>query len=200
MPATRRKAANPTATSRVQPTLSFKNKITKPSTATTEKSSKAHNLEAAKLANAIEISTPSPPTEVIDSQIPEQPTTAELNIRSQVRAGEKETTAAEERASQISSAQIKRYWKKKEDERRAPRVHQQDLSMEEKILREFDLSYQFGPCIGIARSKRWKRADTLGLKPPIEVLAVLLKEDSKNPARTQRAYVDELMGSNFISN
>ena len=121
MPATRRKAANPTATSRVQPTLSFKNKITKPSTATTEKSSKAHNLEAAKLANAIEISTPSPPTEVIDSQIPEQPTTAELNIRSQVRAGEKETTAAEERASQISSAQIKRYWKKKEDERRAPR-------------------------------------------------------------------------------
>lgn len=46
------------------------------------------------------------------------------------------------------------------------------------------------PCIGIARIKRWRRANMLNLNPPIEVLAVLLKdqEDVK-----QRAYVDELM-------
>ncbi len=31
------------------------------------------------------------------------------------------------------------------------------------------------PCIGIARIKRWQRAQRLGLNPPVEVLAVLLR-------------------------
>ena len=82
---------------------------------------------------------------------------------------EKKTTEAEEKALKITDVQIKRYWKKKEDERKAPRgpyhygllptslsptetgltrasliVHQQVLTMDDKILREFDLSYQFG--------------------------------------------------------
>ena len=54
------------------------------------------------------------------------------------------------------------------------------------------------PCIGIARMKRWKRAEKLGLNPPIEVLAVLLKEDAKNNVKARRAYVDELVSSNFL--
>jgi DNA polymerase delta subunit 4 len=54
------------------------------------------------------------------------------------------------------------------------------------------------PCIGIARLKRWKRANVLGLKPPIEVLAVLLREmDGADGAKVQRAYVDSLMSSRF---
>lgn len=100
-------------------------------------------------------------------------------------------------------------------------VHQQDLSLHEKILRHFDLSSQYGvslpfpptytpaqsrrqpliypqPCIGIARMKRWNRAHNLGLQPPIEVLAVLLKEEKKNNIRAERAHVDELMSSRFI--
>lgn len=105
-------------------------------------------------------------------------------------------------------------------------VHQQDLSLNEKILRHFDLSSQYGvrslpsptlfpnplphyqnhsltqpqPCIGIARMKRWKRAHNLGLQPPIEVLAVLLKEEDKSNVRAKRAHVDELMSSRFIIN
>ena len=51
------------------------------------------------------------------------------------------------------------------------------------------------PCIGIQRTKRWKRALRLGLDPPIEVLAVLLKEDKKRKGDAEMAYVDELMGS-----
>lgn len=35
------------------------------------------------------------------------------------------------------------------------------------------------PCIGLTRLKRWQRADRLGLNPPVEVLAVLLKEEEK---------------------
>ena len=48
--------------------------------------------------------------------------------------------------------------------------------------------------------KRWRRADGLGLKPPIEVLAVLLKEDAKQNVRAERAYVDELMSSKGVTN
>lgn len=84
--------------------------------------------------------------------------------------------------------------------------------MEEKILRHFDLSSQYGvslrlfpgfnwnaiypgranmsqPCIGIARLKRWRRANMLKLNPPIEVLAVLLKNEHVK----ERAHMDELL-------
>ena len=54
------------------------------------------------------------------------------------------------------------------------------------------------PCVGIARIKRWKRAHTLGLKPPIEVLAILLQEQEEGNVKAQRAHVDELMSSRFV--
>ena len=71
-------------------------------------------------------------------------------------------------------------------------VHQEHLSMNEKILRHFDLSSQYGPCIGIPRLRRWKRAYGLGLHPPIEVLAVLLREQKTNKGKGEMAYIDEL--------
>jgi DNA polymerase delta subunit 4 len=52
--------------------------------------------------------------------------------------------------------------------------------------------------MGIARIKRWKRASRLGLKPPIEVLAILLKEQEEGNVKGQRAYVDELMNSRTV--
>lgn len=86
-------------------------------------------------------------------------------------------------------------------------MHQEEINLREKILRHFDLSSQYGvcpvlpllngksanekPCIGIARLKRWRRAKSLDLHPPLEVLAVLL-QDEEGGVR-QRAYVDELM-------
>jgi DNA polymerase delta subunit 4 len=98
-------------------------------------------------------------------------------------------------------------------------VHQEGLSMNEKILRHFDLSSQYGvsylllcdifkaptsditcllqPCIGITRMERWKRANNLDLHPPIEVLAVLLQEEEKENSKAERAHVDELMSSRF---
>ena len=42
--------------------------------------------------------------------------------------------------------------------------------------------------------KRWKRADGLGLRPPLEVLAVLLKEEEGGQKGAERAYVDTLLG------
>ncbi|KAK6437768.1 hypothetical protein LTR95_006040 [Oleoguttula sp. CCFEE 5521] len=104
----------------------------------------------------------------------------------------------EARARKLPDAQIKRYWAEKEAERLVPRVHQEGLGLAEKVLREWDMSGQFGPCIGIVRLKRWKRANVLGLNPPIEVLAVLLKEQDKGNGKIQRAHVDELMSSRFV--
>lgn len=76
-------------------------------------------------------------------------------------------------------------------------VHQSTVPLHEKILRHFDLSSQYGPCIGIARLRRWERAQTLRLEPPIEVLAVLLREEAKGDKGRETgkiAYVDELSG------
>lgn len=50
----------------------------------------------------------------------------------------------EEQARKVSDTQIKRYWRAKEQERLAPRVHQEDLSVYEKVLREWDMSGQYG--------------------------------------------------------
>ncbi|KAL9116572.1 MAG: hypothetical protein Q9187_006901, partial [Circinaria calcarea] len=199
MPPTRRKSSNPTSARAAQPTLTFhsrSNKVTKPHLAPAPDESKFLNVKPEEVLKAVELSTPSPAPEDVDTGAEHGSTTAELAIKEQVKiehAAPK--SAADERAEKITDAQIKRYWKAKEDERKAPRVHQEGLSVHDKILREFDLSSQYGPCIGIARTKRWKRADKLGLKPPTEVLAVLKKEEVKNSIKAQRAHVDELMSS-----
>lgn len=77
-------------------------------------------------------------------------------------------------------------------------VHQEELSLDEKILRHFDLSPQYGPCVGVSRVQRWKRADTMGLRPPLEVLAVALKaeaEGEKQGRDRRRAYIDDYLSS-----
>lgn len=157
-------------------------------------------------------------------EIPDEPTTAEAAIidqtKEEVAVQQVQSTPEEDEARKISDAALKKYWTTKEKQRMAPRVHQNDLSLHEKILREFDMSGQYGvsgshmsacdnhkymdgadiiylqPCTGIARLKRWKRAYRLKLDPPIEVLAVLLKEmDKDSKVELQRSQVDELLNS-----
>jgi len=52
--------------------------------------------------------------------------------------------------------------------------------------------------MGIARIKRWKRAQKLGLKPPIEILAILLKEQEDGNAKAQMSHIDELANSKLV--
>ncbi|KAF3907566.1 hypothetical protein AA313_de0203183 [Arthrobotrys entomopaga] len=75
----------------------------------------------------------------------------------------------------ITPQQIKAYYTSIRNSRIGPPIHQEGLTDYEKILRHFDLSSQYGPCVGGSRFKRWNRADRFGLEPPMEVLAVLLK-------------------------
>lgn len=37
------------------------------------------------------------------------------------------------------------------------------------ILRVFDLTSKYGPCVGVTRLQRWERAKKWGLNPPDEV-------------------------------
>lgn len=50
----------------------------------------------------------------------------------------------EEQARKITDTQIKKYWRQKEQQRLAPRVHQEDLTVYEMVLREWDMSGQYG--------------------------------------------------------
>ncbi|RYP85591.1 hypothetical protein DL769_000932 [Monosporascus sp. CRB-8-3] len=111
---------------------------------------------------------------------------------------EPEKSEAELRAQKITDSQIDQYWQALERERKAPRVHQEDLSLAEKVLRYWDVSSQYGPCVGISRIKRWQRAQRLGLNPPIEVLAVLLKEEEKGTKGIERAHIDEILSSTVV--
>ncbi|PLB47526.1 hypothetical protein P170DRAFT_456387 [Aspergillus steynii IBT 23096] len=190
MPPARRRGGNTAAQRSGQSTLSFgsQSRVTKPSATTPSQKSK--DLDALTIL-------PGKPSDEVVSEpekspvTPSEPHVAEIAVKDQAQTEiQQPLTEEDEKALKITERELQRYWKQEEAKRKAPRVHQGELSLHEKILRHFDLSSQFGPCIGIARLKRWRRANMLGLDPPIEVLAVLLKQKDETK---QRAYVDELM-------
>jgi len=53
-------------------------------------------------------------------------------------------------------------------------IHAEEQNKANHILRVFDDSYEYGPCVGVTRLERWERAQALGLHPPVEVQEILL--------------------------
>ncbi|KAL4977637.1 DNA polymerase delta subunit 4 [Aspergillus desertorum] len=190
MPPARRRGGNTASARSNQPVLSFgaKSRVTKPSAAPSTPSEKTKALEPLTAeTREKDVSTDTSRSKVE----PEQPHVAELAVRSQAKAELQQPLSEEDKkAAKLTKKQLQDYWKSEESKSRGPKVHQEGLSLDEKILRHFDLSSQYGPCIGIARLKRWRRANSLKLNPPIEVLSVLLKQEG---TAGQRAYIDELL-------
>ncbi|KAG8900285.1 hypothetical protein FRB99_006140 [Tulasnella sp. 403] len=62
------------------------------------------------------------------------------------------------------------------------------------ILRVFDLSYDYGPCVGMTRMERWQRASKLGLDPP-EIVRLILETEKVEDLTDQE--VDALRQSVF---
>ncbi|TLD37949.1 DNA polymerase delta subunit 4 [Venturia nashicola] len=186
---TRRTSSGPLAkkSASKQGTLTFHgstNKVTKPSITAPGKAKKELDLTRLSVQS--------------DAESIDAPTTSEIAVIEQAVSEVKAPlTKEEQEAETVSEAQVKKYWREKELSRKFKRVHQEDLPLHEKVCREFDTDGRFGPCIGIARIRRWKRAQMLKLNPPIEVLAVLLKEQEENNVKAQRAHIDELMTSRF---
>ncbi|KAH8696328.1 putative DNA polymerase delta subunit 4 [Talaromyces proteolyticus] len=184
--------------SRQQSTLSFgtNTRVTKPSATVPGKQIKdiepiATNIlkEATRDTSLPEQAPVAPPSGS------SKPHVAEIAVREQTKKElEQPLTEEDRQALKVTDAALRKYWNEEEQRRTAPRVHQNGLDVNEKILRHFDLSSQYGPCIGISRIKRWRRAYALDLNPPIEVLAVLLKEGTGGTGQVkERAYVDELL-------
>lgn len=46
--------------------------------------------------------------------------------------------------------------------------------------------------------RRWQRANKLGLNPPLEVLAVLLKEEEQGTKGVERAHMDTILNSTAV--
>lgn len=195
MPATRRSSSGPrtSAAGGRQATLSFHNRVTKSvpksgknlvSSAGAAKNSPLSKGVSLAKEESITAEEDEPPFEKDNFEAAEEPAT--------------EKSEAELRAEKISDRQIDQYWCKLEMERKAKRVHQADLSVGEKVLRYFDVNAQYGPCVGINRIRRWQRADRLGLNPPTEVLAVLLKQESKDVKSFERAHMDEILNSTAV--
>ncbi|KAF7294358.1 hypothetical protein HMN09_01165100 [Mycena chlorophos] len=62
-------------------------------------------------------------------------------------------------------------------------IHAENKTVFDDILRVFDLSYEYGPCIGITRLQRWERAHAMGLSPPVEVHDILVSKQSEDYAQ-----------------
>jgi len=200
-----------TASSQAQSTLSFNNKsarVTKPGNRQDVAVSKLSELAQAQIEE--EVTAPEEEeegtTEIVEvTTITPEPEVQLPSIQKSETKRQKRDADKDERelaAERITDAQLKKYWQAEEASRLAPRVHQSSLPLHEKILRHFDLSSQYGPCIGIQRLQRWKRANMLGLEPPVEVLAVLLREEDGNNKKSQGcgklAYIDELAGGRVV--
>ncbi|KAI0452608.1 DNA polymerase delta, subunit 4-domain-containing protein [Xylaria acuta] len=190
MPTTRRSSGGGRPSGK-QATLSFNHRVTK----SVPKSAKDLVSTPAKSPLAKHVTHAEP--DVKDEA------DAEVEEKVQVEApkqGEpvREKTKAELRADKVTDKQIDQYWHNIESERRTKRLHQENLSLAEKILRYWDVSSQYGPCVGINRLKRWQRADRLGLNPPVEVLAVLMQEEAKDTKGIERAHMDDILNSTAV--
>jgi DNA polymerase delta subunit 4 len=131
----KRRASGPATKAQQQSTLAFHgatNKVTKGGIRT-------QNVKDQVLAN----DTVKKVIEIVD-----EPTTVEAALidqtKEEVKVEVAQSTPEEDEARAISDAAIKKYWVAKEKERTAPRAHQEDLSLHEKVFREFDMSAQYG--------------------------------------------------------
>ncbi|KAJ7509895.1 DNA polymerase delta, subunit 4-domain-containing protein [Mycena galericulata] len=74
-----------------------------------------------------------------------------------------------------------------------PLIHAEDQDKFHDILRVFDLSYEYGPCIGVPRLERWERASAMGLNPPSEVRDILTtRQGASDPSYSQSVFYDQV--------
>ncbi|KFY40429.1 hypothetical protein V494_03504, partial [Pseudogymnoascus sp. VKM F-4513 (FW-928)] len=144
MPATTRRTRGAPPAKGAQSTLSFNGAATRVTKNTGPVGKDLKKAEPAKSA--------APKTDVIDldradaaavEDEVQEPKAAPAQVQ-RPAAPVSALTPEEEAADKVPHSQVLKYWKAKEAERLAPRVHQEGLSTEEKILRYFDMSSQYG--------------------------------------------------------
>ena len=150
MPTTRKSTGGTrgrTGPTKGQSTISFHNKVTKNVGHDAKKavvsSPAVAKVEPEKLAEEEVVEVVTPAAEEEEEEEPEIETKEVVPEKSE----------AEIKAEKVSDAQIAKYWKGIEKLRVAPRVHQEQLSLSEKVLRYFDVSSQYGVSLHIRRAQ-----------------------------------------------
>ncbi|KAH8093248.1 DNA polymerase delta, subunit 4-domain-containing protein [Cristinia sonorae] len=87
--------------------------------------------------------------------------------------------AARPRLNVLDKKYLKQYSQSRKEMGNLQPIHQEGMNRIHHILRIFDLSYQYGPCVGVTRLERWERAHALGLNPPIEVKDILMTQEGQ---------------------
>jgi DNA polymerase delta subunit 4 len=134
MPTTRQSSGAGRPSSK-QATLSFNHRVTKSGTKSTKDISSTPAKQS-PLAKHVINAEPAIKDEV-DTDVDEKAQVEEYKP-------EVEKSEAELRADKITDRQINQYWRKLESERRTKRLHQEGLSVAEKILRYWDVSSHYG--------------------------------------------------------
>lgn len=129
-----------------QATLAFhgaSNRVTKPG-------ARASNAKKNLLSAPVKKEQKAESTDVLvvdEEEEEEDLTTGEAAIVQQTAQEQQkeQPTPDEVEARQITPKAIQAYWKAEEERHSiAPRAHQKELSVEEKVLRKFDMSGQYG--------------------------------------------------------
>lgn len=139
----RKTSSGPTASAKSQQsTLSFR--ATKAGARKADKDVKAAKSEVTDDVDdsVVDIPTSVPEPKPVEVEV-EEPTEGVVDEPS-LDEEEEARLELEKSARALPETKIKSYWAAKERERKAPRVHQEGLSVREKILREFDLSSRYG--------------------------------------------------------
>ncbi|KAF9072093.1 DNA polymerase delta, subunit 4-domain-containing protein [Rhodocollybia butyracea] len=123
----------------------------------------------------------------------------------QTKTSTKERLELQKKAEQIKSPAKERpelkvndsRWKKvatraRETNGNLQLIHAEKQNRIHDILRVFDLTYNYGPCIGISRIDRWERAQALGLNPPSEIRDILLtRQGIEDTTYAQNVFFDQ---------
>jgi DNA polymerase delta subunit 4 len=148
--APKRRATSTRSAGPSQSTLSFhgrSSRVSKPTGAPAGAKAGKGILEAAVKSETKPIKLPEPEPEEtpVTSEIEEEDEAKPVVVpRRSLSKADQAKAHNEEAAKKLPESKIKSYWREKEKERRAPRVHQQGLSVNEKILREWDTNSRFG--------------------------------------------------------
>lgn len=118
-----------------QSKLSFNNRVTKPVPKSVKASAASSPLKKELIKEKVE------KDEAEDIEADEQ---LQQEVEQEPIKVDVTKSDAELKAAKISDAAIQKYWRKVEAERMAKRVHQEDLTTSEKVLRYFDVSSHYG--------------------------------------------------------
>ncbi|EJU03738.1 hypothetical protein DACRYDRAFT_115081 [Dacryopinax primogenitus] len=180
-PTRRASSGRPSPAPYVQQKLSFGS--SKPAaSATTNKAKKSASTTASRKQ------TETPPSSVQAPELvePEESSDEEVDEAATptLPAAQLEPVKRETLDVNDKSGKYRSYWKEAQTRmgHQEP-IHGKDESKVYGMLRVFDLSYEYGPCIGISRIERWTRAEVMGLEPPTEIRDILMTEEGTNDPR-----------------